>query len=124
MGIRLIKISAAYFAIGVLIGYYMSTAHNYELTPVHVHINLLGWTSLTLAGILYQLFPTLGENKLAKAHFWLHNIGLPVMMIGLALMILLRNEQFVPIVAIGGTFTALAVLTFSFNVIKNLKPSS
>lgn len=69
VGVRLIKISALYFLIGVGIGYYMSTAHAYNLTSVHVHNNLLGWTALTLAGIIYILFPEAGRTKLAKWHF-------------------------------------------------------
>ncbi|MFE8703552.1 cytochrome-c oxidase [Cytobacillus sp. FJAT-54145] len=121
MGIKLIKISAVYFAIGVLIGFYMSISHSYVLTPVHVHINLLGWTALTLAGILYHLFPSLETSKLGKWHFWLHNIGLPIMMISLALMIITGNSALVPGTAIGGTITTLAVLVFAWNVLKNLR---
>lgn len=121
MGIKLIKISAVYFAIGVLIGFYMSISHSYVLTPVHVHINLLGWTALTLAGILYHLFPSLEASKLGKWHFWLHNIGLPIMMISLALMIITENSALVPGTAIGGTITTLAVLVFVWNVLKNLR---
>ncbi|MEH7121845.1 cbb3-type cytochrome c oxidase subunit I [Bacillus sp. JJ1532] len=121
MGIRLIKISAIYFAVGVLIGYYMSTSHSYVLTPVHVHINLLGWTALTLAGILYYLFPKLAASKLAKWHFWLHNIGLPIMMIALAILITTQNEAFTPGTAIGATITVIGVLLFVLNILINLK---
>ncbi|CAM4123383.1 hypothetical protein Gste01_02546 [Geobacillus stearothermophilus ATCC 7953] len=55
MGVKLIKISVVYFVIGVCIGLGMSMTHSFALTPVHVHINLLGWTALTLAGIIYHL---------------------------------------------------------------------
>ncbi|WNS76976.1 cytochrome-c oxidase [Bacillus sp. DTU_2020_1000418_1_SI_GHA_SEK_038] len=121
MGIRLIKISSIYFAVGVLIGYYMSSSHSYVLTPVHVHINLLGWTSLTLAGILYHLFPNLAASKLAKWHFWLHNLGLPIMMIALAIVVTTQNEAFIPGTAVGATVTAIGILLFVFNILKNLK---
>jgi len=121
MGLKLIKISSVYFAIGILLGYYMSVSHSYELTPVHVHINLLGWTSLTLAGILYHLFPSLTASKLSKWHFWLHNIGLPIMMISLAMIVAAQNAAFVPGTAIGATLTALGILLFVWNILKNLK---
>lgn len=121
MGIRLIKISVVYFAIGVLLGYYMSVSHSYDLTPVHVHINLLGWTALTLAGIIYHLFPNISLNRLGTAHFWLHNIGLPVMMVSLAILVTTGNEAVLPGVAVGATITVLGVLTFVWNVISNLK---
>lgn len=121
MGIRLIKISSLYFAVGVLIGYYMSSSHSYVLTPVHVHINLLGWTALTLAGILYYLFPSLSQSKLGKWHFWLHNIGLPIMMISLAIVITTQNEAFLTGTAIGATITSIGVLLFVTNILLNLK---
>ncbi|MCA0985254.1 cbb3-type cytochrome c oxidase subunit I [Halobacillus yeomjeoni] len=121
MGITLIKISSIYFAVGVAIGYYMSLVHDYALTPVHVHINLLGWTALTLAGILYHLFPSLGEAKLGKFHFWLHNAGLPIMMAGLYLSIVLESDQWVPVIATGASLTVLAVFLFVFNIFLNLK---
>jgi cbb3-type cytochrome oxidase subunit 1 len=120
MGIRLIKISVIYFMIGVLFGLYMSMTHDYSFTPVHVHINLLGWTALTLAGIIYHLFPAVSATKLAKAHFWLHNIGLPLMMIGLIILIS-GNEGIVPVIAAGGLLTTLAVLLFGYNVLTKLK---
>lgn len=50
MGARLIKISSVYFVIGVLLGMYMSMTENPMLSPVHAHVNLLGWASLALAG--------------------------------------------------------------------------
>jgi cbb3-type cytochrome oxidase subunit 1 len=121
MGIRLIKISVVYFAIGILLGYYMSVAHSYDLKGVHVHINLLGWTALTLAGIIYHLFPSLITNKLAKVHFWLHNIGLPIMMISLTVLILTENQSVLPGVAVGATLTVIGILSFVWNVLSNLK---
>ncbi|SHG70486.1 cytochrome-c oxidase [Ornithinibacillus halophilus] len=120
MGNMLIKISVIYFAIGVLLGLYMSMAHNYTLTGVHVHINLLGWMSLGMIGILYNIYPSLAETALAKIHFWVHNIGLPVMMGGLALALSGAGDIFLTFVAIGGTVTVLAILLFVINVLMNL----
>nr|WP_254119334.1 cytochrome-c oxidase [Bacillus sp. FJAT-29790] len=99
----------------------MSSTHSYVLAPVHVHINLLGWTSLTLAGILYHLFPNLAATKVAKWHFWLHNLGLPIMMLSLAMVVAANNESFITGTAIGATVTALGVLLFVWNILKNLK---
>lgn len=120
MGIKLIKISVVYFMIGVCIGLYMSMVHDYTLAPVHVHINLLGWTALTLAGLIYHLFPAVSSTKLAKTHFWFHNVGLPLMMIGLFLFVL-GNDPVVPVIATGGVLTTVGVLLFGYNVLKELK---
>jgi cbb3-type cytochrome oxidase subunit 1 len=120
VGIRFIKMASLYFVIGVFIGMGMSMSHSYTLTGVHVHINLLGWASMGLAGIVYYLFPAAGESKLGKAHFWLHNIGLPVMMIGLTLL-MLGNTAIEPLIAIGGTVTTLSIVLFVINVFLNVK---
>jgi cbb3-type cytochrome oxidase subunit 1 len=122
MGIRLIKISAVYFTIGVCLGLYMSISHSFTLTPVHVHINLLGWTALTLAGIIYHLFPQAAATKLAKTHFWLHNIGLPLMMIGL-IFVVYRHNAWIPVTALGGTLVVIAVIVFTINLLQNVKQS-
>ena len=69
----------------------MSIAHDYHLSPVHVHINLLGWVSLAVAGIIYTLYPQVATTKLAKIHFWLHNLSLPFMMLGLGFVVIWKN---------------------------------
>ncbi|TDL80197.1 cytochrome-c oxidase [Peribacillus frigoritolerans] len=120
MGIKMIKLSVLYLAVGLLLGLFMSIAHDYTLTSVHVHINLLGFTTLTIAGILYYAFPELTDHFLAKAHFWLHNIGLPVMMIGLAFTVS-GNNSLVLFTITGSFATVIGLLFFVWNVLANLK---
>lgn len=122
MGIKLIKISAVYFALGVLLGLYMSMAQNYVYTGVHAHVNLLGWASLALAGIFYWLFPKAGNSIYGKIHFWLHNLGLPIMMISL-FMVVSGFSQFLTFIPIGAIMVSIAVLFFAFNIIKNVRLS-
>ncbi|WP_349409439.1 cbb3-type cytochrome c oxidase subunit I [Pseudalkalibacillus sp. SCS-8] len=119
MSIKLIKISAVYFGIGALMGMFMSMTHNFSLTPVHAHLNLLGWTALTLAGIIYHLFPKAAESTLAKIHFWGHNIGLPIMMLALVLVVY-GHEQFLLCISIGATITVISILLFVINILKNV----
>lgn len=120
MGIKLIKISVVYFLIGISFGLYMSVTHVFNLATVHVHLNLLGWMSLAIAGIFYILFPYLALTTAAKVHFWLHNIGLPVMMASIALAILDVSPMFFPIATFGGAVTVIGVFCFGYNVLKNL----
>ena len=121
MGARLIQISVVYFAIGVSLGMYMSIAHDYALTGVHVHINLLGWTSFALAGVIYHLFPVISKNIYAKLHFWSANIGIPLMMVALTVFILAENEQATIFVATGGVLVVFSVIMFTINVLKNVR---
>lgn len=121
MGARLIQISVVYFAIGVSLGMYMSMAHDYALTGVHVHINLLGWTSFALTGVIYHLFPVISKNIYAKLHFWSANIGIPLMMVALTVLILAENEQATIFVATGGVLVVFSVIMFAINVLKNVR---
>lgn len=120
MGKTLMKISVIYFMIGISFGLYMSFTHVFTLTSVHVHLNLVGWVSLALAGVFYHLYPNLERSGMAKAHFWLHNIGLPIMMISIATAILGGPEIFFLFATLGGVMTVLGVLLFGFNVLLRL----
>ncbi len=120
MGVRFIKISVCYFVIGVCLGMYMSMTEKFDYTPVHVHINLLGWTAMTLAGLIYVAFPKAGETTLAKIHFWIHNIAFPVMMISLALLVS-GVDSAGPAIAVSGTLVVLGIILFAINILKNVR---
>ena len=121
MGKTLLKISVVYFMIGISFGLYMSVTHAFNMATVHVHVNLLGWMALALVGVFYHLYPSLEKTSLAKWHFWLHNIGLPVMMISIAMAILGVGEYFFPLATLGGIVTVLGIFCFGFNVLFNMR---
>lgn len=56
---------------GVYIGMRMGFRHDYAMVPVHVHLNLIGWTSLALFGLSYRSLPELAASRLAVVQFWL-----------------------------------------------------
>ena len=72
-----------YFMVSVGIGMYMSIAQNYVLKPVHVHLNMLGWVSLAIGGLIYLHFPKTATSIWGKIHYWTHMIGVPAMMFGI-----------------------------------------
>ena len=122
VGVKLIKISAVYLFLSVLLGYYMSVAQDDQLTGIHVFINLFGWAARTLIGILYHLFPALVSNGLAKTYFWLHNIGLLIMAIALFLVLTIgESEVLTTSIATGATLIVLSIFIFMVNVLKNLR---
>lgn len=120
MGLRFLKISVVYFTIAVLIGLVMGIIHNFTLTSVHAHFNLLGWVSMALFGIIYCIFPSAAQTKLAKAHFWLHNIGLPLMQGALFIVLVTGNPDLTIVTTIGSLLIVLGVILFAINIL-NLK---
>jgi len=123
MGVRLLKIAAVYLLVGSLMGLYMGIRENFTLHPVHAHLNLLGWASLALAGLVYVQFPVAAQTKLARIHFWMHNISLPVLMAALA-MLLTGHEAFGPVVGISATVMAVGLAVFVVNVLLNVNAAA
>jgi len=76
-----------YPVVGILFGIYMGGSGDGILAPVHAHINLLGFTLMTVFGIAYRVMPAHVEGMPPKLHFWLHQAGSPGLLIGLTLMI-------------------------------------
>ena len=119
-GIIWLKLSVLYLIVGIGIGIGMGASQNFTLRPVHAHVNLLGWTTMALAGLIYSVFPKAGESVLARVHFWLMNLALPVMMTGLGLVLFGRMEV-VPAMVVGEIAAALGIVTFAANLFINLK---
>ncbi|MGD8192203.1 cytochrome-c oxidase [Brevibacillus ginsengisoli] len=116
-----LRIAVAYFVFGVLFGMYIGIVQLFQLATVHAHVNLLGWVSLALAGLIYTLYPAAATNALGKWHFWLHNIGLPIMVVGLYLEIM--QIASLPLIPLGGTIAIIGILCFFLNVFVNVKES-
>lgn len=83
-----LRLSVLFVVLGVSLGYYMGATHDFTVSPVHAHINLLGWVSMFLYGLFYRAFPEAARGWLPKAHLTLAAVGLPVMMIGLTIAVL------------------------------------
>ena len=73
-----------YFVIGIGFGVYMGASGNHALFTVHAHINLLGWASMGLTGLLYRSFPAAAQTSLAMWHFWLYQLAAPMMLLAVA----------------------------------------
>jgi hypothetical protein len=120
MGLRLLKIAVVYLVVGASLGVYMGATEVFVLAPVHAHLVLLGWASLALAGIIYHLYPAAATTLLAKIHFWMHNILLPVFMCLLALL-LTGTQSVGPFLGIGSVLMLAALACFAANVLMNAK---
>lgn len=118
---RWFKLAVLYLICGVALGIAMGASENFTLRPVHAHLNLLGFTVVALAGLIYSVFPEAGASRLARVHFWLHNIALPVMMVSLALL-LFGNTKAVPALVGSEMLAGAGVLVFAWNVFANVKP--
>jgi hypothetical protein len=77
---------------GVILGIVMAGSHDFQLMPVHAHINLVGWASLALFGLTYRAYPTLARRKLARVHVLLSGSAAVLLPAGIAMAILRQIE--------------------------------
>lgn len=119
-GLTWLKLSVVYLIAGIALGIYMGATENFELKAVHAHINLVGWAIAAIAGITYCLAPAAGTSKLGRVHFWLHQIGAPLMLVMLA-MLLTGNKAVIPGLVIGEFMTAGGVVVYLLNLFFNVK---
>ncbi len=115
-----IRIAVIYFVIAVALGVFMGASHDHSLFPLHAHLNLLGWVSMVLFGVIGKAYPGVADNLLAKLHFWIYNASLPVMAIAL-FGVLKGNAGMEPVLGIVSATTAVAILLFALNVLMNLQ---
>ena len=120
LGNRFLRIAVIYFVGGVLLGIVMAAHEEFTLRPVHAHINLLGWVSLALFGLFYRSQPAAADSKLAKLHFWLYNLALPLQMAMLVLF-LRGNTAVVPVLGASSVAVGIAVICFAVNLWKHTR---
>jgi cbb3-type cytochrome oxidase subunit 1 len=109
--------------LGVAGGMLVGLSGRFAFMTVHSHLSLVGWTTMALTGLVYVTIPACAASRLAAVHFWLHNIGLPIMVAGLAA--LAAGEGLAePFVALGSAVVIVGLAAFTANVFRNAGPAS
>jgi hypothetical protein len=93
----------------------MGAREDFQLVPVHAHLNLAGWASLALFGLTYRSYPELAATKLAAWHFCVSAIASVLLPIGIGLAVLKAQ----PGLAIGASMLwLLGVLMFLVQLVR------
>lgn len=115
-----IKIASVFLLIGIVLGIYMGIAEDFKYGDLHAHINLVGWVTTGIYGLVYAFSPKMGSNKLAKIHFWLHIIGTPLLLGSIFLITINKMEAGMAFGIPGAFIVLLAAIIFAVNLFKNL----
>ncbi|MDO8800219.1 hypothetical protein [Phenylobacterium sp.] len=117
------KISVAFFGAAVLyaltgmcLGIFMGTTGDHSLSPVHAHINLLGWATLALMGTFYGLAGAQTPTRLAWTNFVVSNLGNLISLPLLALL-LKGDTSVAPIMGAGEVLLVLGMLIFGVSIL-------
>lgn len=113
------RLAAVYFAIGVLLGVTMGASGDHSLFAVHAHINLLGWVSMALFGLVGTVHPSITEGRAAVTQFWTYNLGVAVMLGALTLR-LKGFPSVEPLIAGASILIGCSVLLFVWLVFSRI----
>jgi len=112
------RLAVLYLIAGISLGLFMAASHDHSMFPVHAHLNLLGWVSMSIFAVFYRLWPAAAASKLAKAHFWIYVPAHFVQMV--TLFILMRgNEAIEPVLGIASVAVGIAIIVFAVNLWKH-----
>jgi peptidoglycan/LPS O-acetylase OafA/YrhL len=79
--------AAVLFALlGMIWGIGMAISENHSAMPAHAHLNLLGWVSLFLFGVFYQLHPAIDRGRLALIQVSIWITGTVILTVGVGLI--------------------------------------
>src|SRR5699024_1878467 len=121
---RWIKLAALYFIIGIGIGLFMSATIQLNWAAAHAHVNLVGWVSTAIIGLVYAVYPKAGKSTLGTWTFWLYNIALPFLLASMFMVQIPNMLGFAHIFTFaGGGALALGVILFIINVFVNVHDS-
>ena len=76
---------------GAVLGIVMGARQDFQLVPVHAHLNLAGWASLALFGLTYRAYPQLASTRIAGLHFVVSATASLLLPVGIGLAVL-RNS--------------------------------
>jgi len=108
----------AYALAGMALGIYMGIGGDFFPSPIHAHINLVGWVSLALFGLIYRAYPRLAESGLAGIQFWMAQAGALLLPVGIGLK-LYRDHELV--VILGSLLTIGAMALFFAMALRDLR---
>lgn len=119
VGYTLLKIAAVYLMVGLSIGLFMGVSQSFGLISVHSHVGLLGWVTMAVTGLIYIAAPQCDGNWLSKVHFWLHNVGLPIMALSLVWIQYGGGGAAEAGAGVGSILVMIALLLFTLNLFLN-----
>lgn len=105
-----------YALVGMSIGMMMGASNDHTLSPVHAHINLLGWASLAIMGAFYGIAGARAPGRLAWANFVVSNIG-NLMSLPMVALVVQGRQPILPMLIGGEVLIVVGMLLFGAAVL-------
>ena len=86
MDCKFVTISLSYAVLGMALGIFMAASHDHGQHVTHAHILLVGFVVSFIYGLCHKLWLNNTTSKLAVAQFYIHQVGVAVLVTGLFLL--------------------------------------
>ena len=83
---KFVSIGLIYAVIGIALGIFMAATHDHGQHVTHAHIMLVGFVVSFIYGLCHKLWLNNTTSKLAVAQFYIHQVGVAVLVTGLFLL--------------------------------------
>ena len=77
-----ILLGLAWVIVGMIFGTWLGASNHMNYGNSHAHINLLGFVTSVLFGLLHFAYPALRLSRVAVAQFVIYEIGILILIIG------------------------------------------
>jgi hypothetical protein len=109
--------AALYGLIGMSWGMHMGATQDHSMMAAHAHLNLLGWATMAVYGIVYALAGSRLASWLGWTTFALSNLGVILMIPTLALILKYGElPQYIGVIVAGELLTLGGMLFFAVSV--------
>ena len=123
--VRFLRASLAWLAMGVTLGVGMAVHPAWIIyRPAHLHMLLLGFVMMMIAGVAYHVLPRFAATplyspRIAAAHWLASNVGLAVLATGFIVrMHVVATGAW--LLGVGGTLSAAGAYAMAWNLWRTL----
>jgi peptidoglycan/LPS O-acetylase OafA/YrhL len=81
-----ILLGLAWVIVGMIFGAWLGASNHLNYGNSHAHINLLGFVTSILFGLLHHAYPALRTSRIAVAQFAVYEVGVALLVIGKVLV--------------------------------------
>lgn len=110
-----------YAVVGMLLGIHMAATHNHLQHVTHAHILLVGFVVSFIYALCHKLWLNADGTMLAKLQFWIHQVGVLIMAVGLYLLYSQKFDpaKVDPALAVSSILVLVALILMLVMILKN-----
>ena len=71
-----------WLVLGMAFGIWMGIAQKFDFANSHAHLNLVGFATSLLFGLVYRQYAGLAQSRIAALQFWVYEIGAVLLVAG------------------------------------------